>query len=134
MARTCKTPRYRSGFEKQIHANLKSRGVDVQYEPYKIGYIWPAESALYTPDFVLKNGIHIEAKGEFTARDRKKLLEVRRSNPDLDLRLVFMNGNNFLTPAKRKKSKKNGMTYTDWCEKNNFKYAEKIVPEEWINE
>ncbi len=116
---------YRSGLEDVISEDLKKRGVDFGYETVKIK--WQLiESKTYTPDFILPNGVIIESKGRFVPDDRKKHLKVREQNPELDIRFVFSNSRNKI----RKGSK---TTYAMWCEKNNFKYADKRIPDEWIN-
>ena len=116
---------YRSGLEDVISEDLKKRGVDFGYETIKIK--WQLiESKTYTPDFILPNGIIIESKGRFVLDDRKKHLKVREQNPELDIRFVFSNSRNKI----RKGSK---TTYAMWCEKNNFLYADKRIPDEWIN-
>ena len=115
---------YRSGLEDVISEDLKKRGVDFGYETVKIK--WQLiESKTYTPDFILPNGIIIESKGRFVPDDRKKHLKVREQNPKLDIRFVFSNSRNKI----RKGSK---TTYAMWCEKNNFLYADKRIPDEWI--
>ena len=115
---------YRSGLEDVISEDLKKRGVDFGYETVKIK--WQLiESKTYTPDFILPNGIIIESKGRFVLDDRKKHLKVREQNQDLDIRFVFSNSRNKI----RKGSK---TTYAMWCEKNNFLYADKRIPDEWI--
>ena len=115
---------YRSGLEDVISKDLKDRGVDFGYETVKINWKL-VENKTYTPDFILPNGIIIESKGRFVPDDRKKHLKVREQNPDLDIRFVFSNSKNKI----RKGSK---TTYAMWCEKNNFLYADKRIPEEWI--
>lgn len=115
---------YRSGLEDVISKDLKDRGVDFGYETVKINWKL-VENKTYTPDFVLPNGIIIESKGRFVPDDRKKHLKVREQNPDLDIRFVFSNSRNKI----RKGSK---TTYAMWCEKNNFLYADKRIPDEWI--
>ncbi len=115
---------YRSGLEDVISEDLKKRGVDFGYETVKINWKL-VENKTYTPDFILPNGIIIESKGRFVLDDRKKHLKVREQNPDLDIRFVFSNSRNKI----RKGSK---TTYAMWCEKNNFLYADKRIPDEWI--
>ena len=116
---------YRSGLEDVISKDLKDRGVDFGYETVKINWKL-VENKTYTPDFILPNGIIIESKGRFVPDDRKKHLKVREQNPKLDIRFVFSNSRNKI----RKGSK---TTYAMWCEKNNFLYADKRIPDEWIN-
>jgi len=115
---------YRSGLEDVISKDLKDRGVDFGYETVKINWKL-VENKTYTPDFILPNGIIIESKGRFVPQDRKKHLKVREQNPKLDIRFVFSNSRNKI----RKGSK---TTYAMWCEKNNFLYADKRIPDEWI--
>jgi hypothetical protein len=59
--------------------------------------------------------------------DRKKHLLVKEQNPNLDIRFLFQN-------SKNKINKGSKTTYADWAIKNGFKFADKIVPDEWINE
>ena len=115
---------YRSGLEDVISKDLKDRGVDFGYETVKINWKL-VENKTYTPDFILPNGIIIESKGRFVPADRKKHLKVREQNPKLDIRFVFSN-------SKGKIRKGSKTTYAMWCEKNNFLYADKRIPDEWI--
>ena len=102
-------------------------GVEYTYEKVKLKYIKPASSHVYTPDFQLPNGIIVETKGRFLAPDRQKHLLVKKHNPELDIRFVFSNSNARI-------SKTSKTTYAMWCRKNGYKYADKTIPEEWINE
>lgn len=118
---------YRSGFEKQVHVDLLSRGVEPAYEAEYVEYQQPASTHRYTPDFKLPNGIYIETKGRFLDSDRMKHLHVKASRPDLDIRFVFMRSS---TPIR----KGSPTTYAMWCKRHGFKYADKRVPQEWIDE
>lgn len=117
---------FRSGLELDVSRNLTQRNVKFEYETLKLKYEVPARRSVYTPDFILHNGIIVESKGRFTAADRKKMLLVKEHNPDLDIRLLFSNANNKI--AKNSKT-----TYADWCQKNGFKYADKVIPDSWIH-
>jgi hypothetical protein len=117
---------YRSGLEEDLDATLKVIGIDGQYEQHKISYIQPETKHTYTPDFRLPNGIYIETKGRFVMDDRKKHLLIRQQHPELDIRFIFQNSKNKI----RKGSK---TTYADWCVKYGFKYADKIIPTEWLD-
>lgn len=117
---------YRSGLEEDLDATLKVRGIDGQYEQHKISYIQPETHHTYTPDFRLPNGIYIETKGRFVMDDRKKHQLIRQQHPELDIRFIFQNSKNKI----RKGSK---TTYADWCVKYGFKYADKLIPTEWLN-
>jgi hypothetical protein len=118
---------YKSLFEGDICKNLKSKNVSFSYEEDKFDYK-VEEIKKYNPDFKLPNGIYVEAKGLFTAANRKKHLLVKKQHPELDIRFLFQRANNKL-------SKKSKTTYAAWCDKNGFIWAEGTkVPQNWINE
>ena len=114
----------RSGLEASIASQLVTQGVDFGYESEKVDYLIPAK---YIPDFVLPGGIIIEAKGMLTQRDRKKMLLVKSQHPELDIRFVLSSPNKKILP-------KSKTTYSKWCEKNRFPWAEKRVPPDWLAE
>lgn len=118
---------FRSGLEMQIDESLKARGIDGEYEKYIIEYIKPATNHKYHPDFRLPNGIYVETKGRLLLDDKKKHLFIKEQHPELDIRFVFQNAN-------AKFSKNSKTTYAMWAEKHGFKWAEKQVPQEWIDE
>ena len=118
---------FRSGLEERVAEQLDQLGIEYTYEKVKLKYIKPASQHVYTPDFVLANGIIVETKGRFLAPDRQKHILVKRHNPDLDIRFVFSNSN-----ARISKSSKT--TYAMWCRKNGYLFADKTIPEEWLNE
>ena len=133
----------RSKYEKLIAQDLFSRGVTYGYEKYSYEYDAPisqrrvsclscgstdlVRTAWYTPDFWLPSGTIVEAKGRFTAFDRRKILAVREDHEELleNLKMIFMRDN---------KIHKNSTTkYSDWCEANGIDYAiGTAVPEEWL--
>ena len=117
---------YRSGLEEKIADQLKSLSVPVKYEQLKISYN-VNETRTYTPDWELPNGIIVESKGRFVAADRKKHLLIQKQYPFLDIRFVFSN-------SKAKINKGSKTSYADWCDKFGFQYADKLIPEGWINE
>ena len=135
-----KKKKTRSGFEDTIKGLLESLiGVTFWYEPLRIKY---QTEAKYTPDFViykgklkkpkkpltaseLKDTILIETKGYFKPEDRRKMKYVKRSNPDLDIRMVFQR-DNYLTKSKKKK-------YSDWAEQHGFIYAVGTIPKDWYS-
>jgi len=119
------TGKFRSRFESKLAGELELNGIPVEYETVKLSY--QPKPKTYTPDFPLPNGILIEAKGYFTAADRKKALLVREANPDKDVRFVFQNANNRIN--KRSKTR-----YRDWCDKHGFLWANGRIPLDWINE
>jgi hypothetical protein len=121
---------FRSGLEKTVARQLEDAGLAAavaHYETLKVKYERPATSHTYTPDFPLPNGIIVETKGLFDAEDRKKHLLVQAQHPELDIRFVFSN-------SRAKLYKGSPTTYAAWCEKNGFKYADKLIPRAWLQE
>lgn len=117
---------YRSGFESDVAKELKAKGVEFTYEKEKIKWV-DLKVRTYTPDFVLGNGIIIETKGRFVANDRRKHKEIKKQFPDLDIRFVFYNSRSRLYKGAKS-------SYADWCKKNGFMYADKSIPDDWLNE
>lgn len=118
---------YRSGLEGKVAKRLEELGIEAEYEAYEIPYTVPKSSHKYSPDFVLPNGIIIETKGRFVLADRKKHLLLKDQRPDLDIRFVF-------SRSAQPINKGSKTTYADWCNKHGFLYADKLIPEEWIQE
>lgn len=126
MPRHRKTPQgYRSMFEQRVAERLIEQGVPVVYEAIKLDYVVPSKEHKYTPDFILPSGIMVECKGRLTLEDRQKMIQVRKDNPDEDIRFVFQNPMN-------KISKGSGTTYARWCNMNGFIWAKQYIPEEWL--
>ena len=118
-----KQPNYRSNHEKDIANLLEGLGVSYQYESEKLSYTIEHN---YTPDFVLPNYTYLEAKGYWAAEDRRKILAVKRDNPDVDLRMIFQSPYNTI-------SKKSKTTYAQWCDKHDIPWTSyKDIPIEWL--
>lgn len=117
---------YRSGLEDRVGEQLKSLGVEAEYETVKIKYRLD-ELKTYTPDWKLPNGIIVETKGRFVAQDRKKHLLVKKQHPEYDIRFVFQNSAGKINTGSK-------TSYADWCNRNGFKYADKLIPESWVKE
>ena len=126
MPKNHNTRRYRSGLEREAAAFLKVNQKKVLYEKIKIEWE-DLRYRTYTPDFELDNGIFIETKGIFDNEDRRKHLAIKEQHPELDIRFVFSN-------AKAKINKGAKQRNFEWCEKNGFKWAHRIIPEEWLQE
>lgn len=105
----------RSSFEDRIEDALKHLNVDYSYETDKFKYEVPASIHTYTADFTIAPTKFIEAKGEFTAADRKKMILVRDTYPGCKFYLLFQRNNTL--------SKKSKTTYLDWAAKNSFEAA-----------
>ena len=118
---------HRSGLEDKISAQIKGYEGKEVYEQMQLMYLIPASDHTYTPDFVLSNGIVIEAKGIFETADRQKHVLIKKQYPNLDIRFVFSNPMAHI-------SKHSKTTYAHWCDKNGFKYAAKLIPDAWFKE
>jgi hypothetical protein len=114
---------WRSGLEEKVAKELSESGIKYEYESMKIKYD-VSETRTYTPDFILPNGIIVETKGRFVAADRKKHLLIQKQF-DYDIRFVFQN-------AKAKLFKGAKSTYSQWCDKHGFLWAQGSIPEEWL--
>lgn len=121
--------KFRSKFEKRIWENAKKSRKQLEYEPQTSQIRYHLPMRRYIPDFVLPNGIIVEAKGYFKSQDRTKMLAVSRSNPDLDIRFLFQNANNRLTKST------NSKMYWEWAEVHGFEWAEgDKIPLAWFRE
>ena len=120
---------FRSGLEQKVALQLETLGVPFSYEPkdMKVNYTSPEKAHKYQPDFVLDNGIIVETKGRFTLADRTKHLLIKSQAPDLDIRFVFSN-------PSAKIASNSKTSYADWCDKHGFKYAQGLIPQEWLSE
>ena len=114
--------RYRSRFEASVAASLKARGLQFGSEVQALSY---TISAVYTPDFVLPNGVIVETKGLFDSEDRRKMVAVKAQHPGLDIRLCFMKADVKLSRAPR------SLTYWQWAERHGFLWCEGNIPTAW---
>jgi hypothetical protein len=115
---------YRSNFEYEVAKKLSYHKVDFEYESLKLDY---TITKTYTPDFVLPNGIIVEAKGYWSPTDRQKILTIIEQHPELDLRMVFQKPH--LKISKRSKT-----TYAKFCDRKGIKWAAYSIPSEWVAE
>ena len=118
---------FRSGLEEKVADYLTSKGVGFSFETLKVSYVKPETKHIYTPDFILDNGIIIETKGRWLLDDRKKHILIRKQHPNLDIRILFQNAN-----AKIRKGSKT--SYADFCEKHGIPYAHREIPVAWLKE
>jgi|TARA_R110000764_G_scaffold55062_1_gene120260 hypothetical protein len=120
---TSKDTKFRSGLERNLAADLDKKCTDYTYEQERIPYFVERK---YVADFILPNGIIVEAKGWFKSADQRKMRNLKEQHPDREFRFVFQRLNS--------KVQGSTMTCADWCEKYGFLYAETFVPKEWVNE
>lgn len=119
--------KFRSGLERSIAGDLQRQGVGFDYESFKIPYVQPLKVRHYLPDFILPNGIIVEAKGRWETADRQKFLMIQDTYPSLDIRFVFSRSAS--TISKRSKT-----TYAKYCRSNGWPFADKAIPLAWIKE
>ena len=118
-----KNIKFRSKLEEKVADLLEGLGVSYEYEPEKLSYTIEHN---YTPDFVLPNYIYLDTKGYWDPADRRKVLAVKRDNPDVDLRMVFQSPFNTI-------SKKSKTTYAQWCEKHDIPWTSfHNIPLDWL--
>lgn len=117
---------YRSGFEEEIARQAEEDSIEAEYEPKDGIIVWQPKPSKYLPDFRLKNGLLIEAKGRLTQKDRTKLLRIKEQHPDIDIRLIFQYDNKLTTASKTR--------YSEWATKHGFTWAMKKIPVEWAQE
>lgn len=120
------TNKFRSGLEKRIGEDLGDKGVTFRYESEVLAYR-VNKTCKYTPDFFLPNGIVVEAKGRFTVADRNKHKLIKEQHPGVDIRFVFSNSNQRLYKGSK-------TTYAQWCKKWGYQYADKLIPQGWLDE
>jgi predicted nuclease of restriction endonuclease-like RecB superfamily len=118
-----KISKFRSGLEEKVADLLSELGIVYEYETKKIPYVIQHN---YTPDFILPNSVILECKGYWDAADRRKVKQVKKDNPDIDLRMVFQSP--FNTISKRSKT-----TYAQWCEKLDIPWTSfNNIPLDWL--
>jgi len=108
-----------------LYGLAKASRKTLEFEP-KDAIISYVTHHRYQPDFRLKNGILIEAKGQLDVHDRSKMVAVKKARPELDIRFVFQNA--------RSRLSRHGKTYGEWAEKAGFPFAEGSIPLSWFNE
>lgn len=118
---------FRSGLEVVLDKQLCDADIPHEYEAVTLEYEQPKETRRYTPDFILRNGIVIEGKGQWVTADRKKMKLVRAQHPDIDIRMVF-------SRSATRISKKSQTTYAAFCRSLGIKYADKLIPVSWLTE
>jgi predicted nuclease of restriction endonuclease-like RecB superfamily len=114
---------FRSKLEEKVADLLGELGVKYEYETTKVPYVI---EHVYTPDFILPNGVVLECKGYWDSDDRRKIKAVKTLNPELDLRMVFQAP--FNTISKRSKT-----TYAKWCERHDIPWTSfQNIPLKWL--
>jgi hypothetical protein len=113
---------FKSGFERSLAANLRSRGLKFKYESAEVPYILERN---YFPDFEMVDyGFFIEAKGLLDRDSKAKMLAVKKQNPKIDIRFVFMKADKRIPGTKQ--------THAEWADRNGFPWAEGVAPDDWF--
>lgn len=107
------------------HLKRGTKWKNLSYEDEYLPYITEHS---YIPDFILTRSdgtkLYIEVKGWLRKDDQKKLIAVKKYNPDIDIRIVFDKDN--------KLSARHKMRYSGWAIKYKFPYAIGGIPKEWL--
>lgn len=98
--------KYRSKLEARVAKRLQNMKLPFEYEPFKMTY-----TKEYTLDFLV-NDIILEVKGVLRPEDRSKMIQVKRDNPDKDIRFIFQVPHRKMIHSK--------MTHAEWADKNGF--------------
>ena len=120
MVKRSTSPEPRNDFEREVYGELTELyGSAVTYEQEKIFY---STLASYLPDFAIRRAgkpvTYIECKGYLRQEDKRKLTNVKRQYPDLDLRIVFQ--------------KEPYIANQKWCKKHGIPWAIAHIPERWF--
>ena len=123
MSKKKKTSNFRSKLEERVADLLEGLGITYEYESTRVPYTIQHH---YYPDFLLPNYTYLEVKGYWDAADRRKILAVKKDNPDIDLRMIFQAPYNTIT-------KKSKTTYAKYCEKLGIPWSSfHNIPLEWL--
>lgn len=85
----------------------------------------------YTPDFFFADFI-VEAKGKFTARDRKRVLALIEVLEKIPSKGKEWTNFGMLFQRDNKLSKSSETRYSEWCEKRGIPWAVGWFKQEWL--
>jgi hypothetical protein len=115
-------------FEARVVSDLNNRSIAFEYEPEKLPYTVQRN---YIPDLRIGE-MYVEVKGYFRQEAQRKMRNVREQHPEKDIRFLFQRLDSPVQGAKKRKDGSK-MTCAEWAERHGFLYAEKEIPDEWIN-
>ena len=108
----------RNNFEESVYKKLRRSKVAFEYEAERVKY---TIASVYVPDFVIiredNTKLYIETKGYLRPEDKRKLVAVKKCNPEIDLRILFQVHN---------------LKYIRWAERNKIPWAVGKIPKEWF--
>jgi hypothetical protein len=138
-------PTFRSLLEKDAAEKLTAHGVPYGFESQYITYTVPSREAKYLPDFSFEGcPIILEPKGRFggsyefkgkrmgnskdaAVKERQKFVLLKEQHPEWDIRFIFSKAKTPIYPG-------SPTSYGKWATDHGFKWAEKVVPDAWIEE
>jgi hypothetical protein len=130
---------YRSRAENALANWLNERKIKFDYETIKLPYTTRVVSGfcdkcgnkkcsqrhVYLLDFWFpKHEFGIELKGRLTGHDRDKMVAVKRDNPEVNIKMLFLS-NNRLHPRTEKR-------YMDWAAEAGYDASVKIPDMRWF--
>ena len=107
----------RNQFEETVRRQLRKARAVFQYEEEHIPYVIAHH---YIPDFIIwtpLGKVYVECKGYLRPADKRKLIAVRKTNPRLDIRLLFY---------------ENRVSQIKWAVRHGFKHAIHVIPDDWL--
>lgn len=111
-------------------AKLQKEGKILKFDYEQETWTYQHQPQKYTPDFriFMPDGTvqYYEAKGKMTDETRKKLVSIKRCNPDKDLKIIFERAGNKLKAGGK-------MTYGTWADKTGIEWNEKSVSSSWLD-
>ncbi len=121
----------RSRLEQKFEYILNDLNIPYTYETTVIPYVIPESQHKYTVDWSFPhNNIHIESKGYLSDNtERQKYILIKKQNPDLDLRFVFLDEHKLCGGMKT--------THGEWAKKHGFPYCsikDYDIIKEWLDE
>ena len=116
MKRFKRTKGHRSGLETALDRAFKLKGFNLEYESTVLPFVTSPQKRRYTPDWTIREGWHIEAKGRMSSADRKKHLYIKEQHPTARILIVFQRPQNKLY-------KNSPTTYGQWCTKMGIEWC-----------
>ena len=146
----CDNNGYASGLELENGRVLERSGLEFWYEsgPCEIEYTLPIRGGhcldcegkqvvskhKYTADFAFRSKtgklILVECKGHplaWTGKTRSKHQQIKKQFPDMDLRFVFSDQHKRISSSSK-------TTNAQWCKRQKFLCASRLIPQAWLEE
>ncbi len=128
---------FASKAECEFAKDLETKDINWEYEPEKFEW-WPppVKVRTYTPDFKIVRAdgsyFYVEFKGYLRPGDKTKMRAIKKQNPDVDIRFVFMNAYKYASKNIRKDGTR--QMYHEWATMYGYQWAHQVMPQEWLDE